>query len=72
MKPELIPNWRQSVRMLSVQVAAVAVAWGSMPEEWQQAVLLAVGVPEHRVPAVFGILFLLGRLLRQPKTEPQS
>ena len=57
--------------MFSVQVAAVAVAWGSMPEAWQHAVLVAVGVPEHRVPAVFGVLFLLGRLLRQPKTEPQ-
>ena len=33
MKPKLIPNWRRAWRMFSVQVAAVAVAWGAMPPD---------------------------------------
>lgn len=69
MKLELIPNVRHAMRMVSIQVAALAVAWGSMPQDLQQAVLTAIGVPEHRVPAVFGAMFLLGRLVRQRKTE---
>jgi hypothetical protein len=71
MKPTLIPNWRRAARMFSVQVATIAVAWGSMPQEWQQAALVSVGVPSERVPAIFGLLFLLGRVIRQPRTEAQ-
>lgn len=69
MKLKPIPNWRQSWRMLSVQVAAAAVAWGSLPPEMQTAVLTALGVGPERVPAVLGALFLLGRLIDQPKTR---
>ena len=67
MKP--IPEIRNAWRMLSVQVAAVAIAWGAMPTDLQSAVLAAVGVPAERVPAVFGLLFLIGRLVAQPAVK---
>ncbi len=69
MAPKLIPNWRQAWRMLSVQVAALAVAWGALPPDAQAAVLEAIGIGPERVPAALGALFLLGRLIDQPKTR---
>ena len=69
MKLQPIPNWRRAWRMLSVQVAAVAVAWGTLPPDTQAAILQAVGIGPERVPAVLGALFLLGRLIDQPKTR---
>lgn len=67
--PKLIPNWRRAWRMLSVQVAALAVAWGAMPAETQAAVLEALGIGPERVPAVLGALILLARLIDQPKAR---
>jgi len=64
-----IPNWRRAWRMLSVQMAVLAVAWGSMPADAQAAVLQALGVGPERVPAVLGLLFLAGRLIDQPQTR---
>jgi hypothetical protein len=66
---KLIPEARRAWRMASVQVAAAAICWGTMPTEWQSAILAALGVPAERMPAVFGLLFLLGRLLAQPKVR---
>lgn len=59
--------------MLSVQVAAVAVAWGALPVDTQTAILSAVGIGAERIPAVLGALVLLARLIDQPKTkEPEQ
>lgn len=66
---KIIPNWRRSWRMLSVQVAAGALAWGSLPVETQTAILSAVGIGPERIPAVLGALVLLARLVDQPKTR---
>jgi hypothetical protein len=66
---KLIPNWRRAWRMASVQFAAVAVAWGSLPTETQTSILSAIGMPAERVPAVLGLLILAGRLIDQPKAH---
>ena len=71
MKLQPIPNWRRAWRMLSVQVAAVAVAWGTLPPETQGAMLQAIGIGPERVPAALGALFLLSRLIDQPKTRAE-
>ena len=68
MKP--IPEWRKSWRMLSVQVAAVAVAWSAMPADAQAAVLAVLGVGPERVPGIMGLLVIVARLIDQPKTKP--
>ncbi len=65
----LIANWRRAWRMLSVQVAVVAVGWGSLPGEMQAAILGLAGVGPERVPAVLGLLVLLARLIDQPKAR---
>ena len=62
----LVPNWRRAWRMLSVQLAALAVVFGSLPADAQASVLDLVGVPASRVPAVLGLLFMVGRLISQP------
>ncbi len=67
MKP--IENWRQSWRMLSVQVAAVAVAWSAMPADVQAAVLAVLGVGPERLPGILGLLVIVARLIDQPKTK---
>ena len=61
-----IENIKQAPKLLSVQIAAVSVALGSIPPEVQASMLDAVGVPASRVPAILGILMLLARLVAQP------
>jgi hypothetical protein len=69
--PRLVSNWRRAPRMLSVQVAGAAVAWGLLPPDQQTAILAWLGLPAERVPAVLGALFLLGRLTAQSKVGDQ-
>jgi hypothetical protein len=69
MKPELIPEWRNAWKMLSVQIAALAVVWGSVPADVQALLLEAVGVPVERVPAVLGLVLIVARLVSQPKVK---
>ena len=65
----LVPNWRRAWRMLSVQLAALAVVFGSLPADAQASVLDLVGVPAARVPAVLGeilagiLILVMPRLL---------
>jgi len=69
----LIVDWRRAWRMLSVQVAAIAVTIGLLPPDQQAAILAAIGVPAARLPLVLGLLFLAARLLHQGalhSTEP--
>lgn len=68
-KPSLIPNWRQAWRMVSMQLAAAAVLFGTLPADTQAAVLDIVGVPPSRVPAILGLLFMAGRLVGQPRID---
>lgn len=65
----LIPNWRRAWRMASVQFATVALGWGLLPPDTQAVLLATVGVPAARIPAVLGVLFLVLRLVDQPKTR---
>ena len=69
---KLIPNWKRAWRMLSVQVATLALTWGLLPPEQQAAMLAMIGIGPERVPAVLGLLFLLGRLIDQPKTRDDA
>ena len=64
-----IENIKQAPKLLSVQLAAVSVALGSIPPEVQASMLDAVGVPASRVPAILGILMLLARLVAQPRAR---
>jgi len=66
---KLIPNWRRSWRMATVQLAAVFTGWGLLPPATQEAVLAAIGVPANRVPAVLGLLIILARVVDQPGTK---
>ena len=64
-RPELIPDWRRAWRFLSVQIAAAGVIFGSLPSDTQAAMLDAVGLPAARLPAILGLLVLVGRLVSQ-------
>lgn len=61
----LIPDAGRAWRFLSVQVAAVGVAFGLLPADIQAAMLDWVGVPASRIPAVLGVMMILGRLKAQ-------
>lgn len=61
----LIPNINKAWRMLSVQAAAAAVAFGLLDPALQAAVLSFFNVPAERVPAIIGFIFLAARLLGQ-------
>ena len=68
---KLIENWRQSWRMLSVQVATVAVVWGALPVDQQTAILSLFGVGPERVPLVLGLAVILARVVSQPATRSE-
>lgn len=64
-----IPEWRRAWRMLSVQVAALMVAWSALPEPVQASILGLLGIPPGTVTAVLGLGVILGRLIEQPKVR---
>ena len=67
----IIDNWRSAWRMLSMQVAGAAVVFGALPAETQAAVLDVVGIPSSRMPAIVGLLMIVGRLVAQPKLRQE-
>mgnify|MGYP003424805951 FL=1 len=69
MRPRLIPNAGRAWRMASMQVAAVAVIFGTLPPDQQSAILAWLGLGPERIPAVIGALFIFTRLIDQPKTR---
>lgn len=66
---KFIPEIKSAWRMLSVQIAAATIAFGLLPPDQQAGVLQFIGLPADRLPAALGILFLLGRLVSQPKVR---
>lgn len=48
MRSLVIPNWRRAWRMASVQLAALAVLFGSLPADAQASILDMIGVPAAR------------------------
>ncbi len=62
----LIPNWRHAWRLLTVQVAGLAVIFGALPVEQQSAILTLLGIGPERIPAVLGIAVIVARLVKQP------
>ena len=67
---KLIENWRRAHRMLSVQMGSLLVAWGMTPPDTQAVIMGFVGLPAERVPAVLGLLVILGRVVAQKSTKP--
>lgn len=65
----LIPEARRAWRLLSVQVAVVAVVFGALPVDQQSAVLSLLGVGPERIPAVLGLAVIVARLVAQPKAQ---
>lgn len=43
--------------------------FGALPTDTQAAILDFVGLPPSRLPAVLGLLMIVGRLLAQPKVR---
>lgn len=66
---KLIPNAAQAWRMLSVQIAALAVVFGSLPQDQQSAILALIGIGPERIPALLGLGVIVARLIHQPKTQ---
>ncbi len=62
----LIPDARRAWRLLTVQVAALAVIFGALPVEQQSAILSLLGIGPERIPAVLGIAVIVARLVKQP------
>lgn len=65
----LIPNARAAWRMLSVRVAAAAVAFGALDPVSQAGILSMLHIPADRVTAVMGLAIIVARLIDQPKTR---
>lgn len=68
---KIIPNWRDALRMYSVQAQAlnfaIIGAWQALPEDLQDA------LPETLILGVAMVLLVLGivgRLIQQPEVKP--
>ncbi len=68
----IIPNWRSAWRMLSMQVAALAVIFGGLPLEHQTVILAWVGIAPERIPAVLGLAVIVARVIQQPAVRDDS
>ncbi len=62
---KLIPEIRSAWRLLSVQVAAVAVIFGALPLDQQSAILSMLGIGPERIPAALGLAVIVARLVKQ-------
>lgn len=69
MSAQLIPEARKAWRMLTMQLAAVAVVFGVLPPDQQLAILSWIGLPPERLPLVLGLGVMVARLVRQPAVE---
>ena len=67
---KLIPNAAQAWRMLSVQIAALAVVFGTLPADQQSAILALIGIGPERIPVLLGLGVIVARLISQPGTQP--
>ena len=62
---KLIPEARNAWRLLTVQVAGLAVIFGALPVDQQSAILSLVGIGPERIPAVLGLAVIVARLWKQ-------
>jgi hypothetical protein len=69
---KFIDGWKRAWKFLSIQVALVAVIWGSLPADVQANTLAFFSVAPERVPAVLGVLMILARLLAQPSIHDEA
>lgn len=69
---KLIPDWRQAWRMLSVQVASLAIVWGALPVDQQAAILALFGVGPERVPLFIGLAVIVARVVSQQQTDASA
>lgn len=64
---QFIDDAKNAWRLFSVQLGALAVAFGSLPADTQNSLLQMANVPQERVPAIIGALFIVARLVSQKK-----
>ena len=69
---KLIPDWRQAWRMLSVQVASLAIVWGALPVDQQAAILALFGVGPERVPLFISLAVIVARVVSQQQADASA
>lgn len=70
---KLVEGWQRAWTWLSIQVAALGVAFGALTTDVQAAVLDFIGLPASRVPLALGLMMMIGRLINQaPKAPPRD
>jgi hypothetical protein len=65
MKIQRIPEWRDAWRFASVQIAAAAALVGLLAPDQLAALLDWTGIGADRAPLVFGVAFILARVLKK-------
>lgn len=64
---KMIPNWRSAGRMLSVQIAGVAVVFSALSADQQAAILALLGLSPEQIPGALGLAIIVARLIDQQK-----
>lgn len=67
----LVDDWPRALKWLSVQFSLLLVAFPTLPQEWQAAIILAVvtplGLSAAQLPMLLGAVYLVIRLVRQSR-----
>ena len=71
----LVDDWPKALRWLSVQFSVLLMAFPTLPQEWQAAIILALvtpfGLSAAQLPMLLGGAYLLIRLVRQSKAQAE-
>ena len=67
---KLIPEWRRAWRMLSMNFAALALAWVALtPEQQAKVMSLLPWLTADQVAGALIVAAMLGRLIAQPNVK---
>lgn len=65
MKLQLIPEAGQWHRMWTIRLAALVVAFASLPQDMQKALLSLLPIEPGRLPGIVAALFVIAKLTKQ-------
>lgn len=61
----LVQDWKQAYGWLSMWFSAVVIAWATLPDQYQAAVLKLLGISDDALIGIAGLAIMIGRLINQ-------
>lgn len=69
----LVQDWKQAYGWLSMWFSAIVIAWATLPDQYQEAVLKMFGISNDALIGIMGLAIMIGRLINQgPQPVPSN